>query len=70
MLQHVDHVDLVARLELAEIDDDVVALGDTQCGQFPIFEVDGVLHDVAVVGDHVERYGITQFIHQRELEVA
>ena len=92
VLEHVDQVQLVARGVLAEVDDDVEALGDGLDGQLargePAGAVHGdrVLHDVAVVGDQVERdsvvgdpgargaghlaAGALHLVHERELEVA
>ena len=75
MLQHVNEVKFIPRLELGEIDDDVVTLGDCMSGQNPIFcsgaavKVNRVFHDVAVVGDHVERDSGPVLIHQGDLDV-
>ena len=98
----VDEVQLVAHLDtvLGEVDDDVVALGNTLQRQDTVVvlqvavtvevhvavEWHGVLHDVAVVGDHVERHprighvgagwplefaaGPGDFTHDCEFEVA
>ena len=70
---HVDEVELVSRLDavLGEVDDDVIALRDGLGRELPLrswalplpqihASVKGhrVLHDVAVVGDHVERHPV------------
>ena len=58
--QGVDHVQLGTWRELAEVDDDVKSFGDSLNRQILVDPIavhrakrDGVLHDVAVVGDQV-----------------
>ncbi|MNP42541.1 hypothetical protein D3C76_1363130 [compost metagenome] len=77
VLHQVDEVQLVAGPDpvFREIDDDVETLGDAHAGQDGVVvlhiavgvqvhaavERHGVFHEVAVVGDHVERHaGIRQ----------
>ena len=70
MLQQVDEIEAVPLLEAAEIHDDVVALRDRVGGHLAVLEVDRVLHDVAVVGDHVEGDRLSRLIDQGDLDVA
>ncbi len=76
VLEHVDHVQLVARLVTAEIHDYVVAFGYGLGGKYPVvilqlavaIEIHAtvkrhrVLEDVAVVGDHVKRHPVVASI--------
>ncbi|MNZ51011.1 hypothetical protein D3C78_688120 [compost metagenome] len=81
----VDEVDAVARLNavLRKVDDDVVALGDALHRQdrevvlqiavavevHAAVERHGMLHDVAVVGDHVERHALVGDLAGRPLQL-
>ncbi|MNI14241.1 hypothetical protein D3C73_674940 [compost metagenome] len=102
VLHQVDEIQLVAGLDpvFRKVDDDVVTLGDALGGQDSVVvlhiavgvqvhaavERHGVFHEVAVVGDHVERHagvrqagtgrageftaGAGDFTHQRDPEIA
>ena len=76
VLEQVDHVDALARLELGEVDHDVPALGDRLHRQHATIRALGaveghrVLHDVAVVGDEVEHDRLAVLAHQPKLVVA
>ncbi|MCY1294729.1 hypothetical protein D9M70_440410 [compost metagenome] len=102
VLHQVDEIQLVAGADpvFREVDDDVVTLGDAHGGQDGVVVLQvavsvqvhaaveryGVFHEVAVVGDQVERHagigqagtcragefatGADDFTHQRDLEVA
>ena len=73
VLQRVHEVELRPHGILAEVDDDVEALSNRlrwQVFRLGVREGNGMLHDVAVVGDHVERHAHALVRHDRDLEVA
>ena len=76
VFEEVDEVETLASAEPAEVDDDVEAFGDALLGQRACLSAqraitgDRVLHDVAVVGNDMERHGAASAVDKGELEVA
>ena len=76
VLEQVDEVKALTRTEPAEVDDDVEALRDRLLRQDAALRAEravasnGVLHDVAVVGNDVERDCRAAAVDERELHVA
>ena len=69
VFQNVHEIEGVAILEITEVDDDVVTLGDSlggknsSIGSEGAIEGDSVLHDVAVIANHMERNRISILIY-------
>ena len=76
VFEQVDEIEALAGTEPTEVDDDVPTFRDRLFRQYAdlraqrAIEGDSVLHDVAIVGDPVERHGASAAIDEGELEVA